>query len=120
MKKLLLIILTALVLPASADPWTKSDVELQVLSNLMILTDWGQTRYIAQNPGLFSEDDRLLFGKHPSVLRVNKTFGTIFVMNPIVTNFLPEKYRPYWQWGTIGLEAYCTQHNFSIGVKVQF
>lgn len=120
MKNLLLLVVFIASAARAADPWSNADIARQAAASLLILTDWGQTRYIATHPLEFSEDDRFIFGKHPSIGKVNTRYGLSFVLNPVVTNYLPEKYRPVWQWGTIGIEGYCTSHNFSVGVKVQF
>lgn len=103
----------------AADPWSNRDVALQLAYTSLHVIDWGQTRYIAQNPLNHSEVNKIL-GEHPSPERVDVYFAGTLIAHVLVTHFLPAKYRPWWQLATISMEGYCVNHNFKAGVKVAF
>jgi hypothetical protein len=83
------------------------------------VTDWGQTLYIADNPQKFHETNPVL-GSHPSRDQVNLYFLATGIGHAAVSYLVPDEVRPYWQYGTIGLEIYCVGSNFSAGVGFGF
>lgn len=104
---------------AAADSWSKQDMALQATYTALHIIDWGQTRYIAKNPKTFFERNAIL-GKHPTVDKVDMYFAGTLIAHALVTHFLPDKYRPWWQLATISMEGYCVNHNFKAGVRVAF
>jgi hypothetical protein len=88
--------------------------------NVAIVSDWGQTRYIASHPQVYWEEDNPFLGKHPSMGQVNAWFiGSLAVNNGIMV-VLPKKYRPYYAGAVTAYEAHLVIRNNSIGVKVDF
>lgn len=100
-----------------ASDWTEGDTVRQGIFTALDVADWAQTRYgtthgfVEQNP---------IMGQHPSIGRVNIVFVIGVVGNAAMAWSLPKEYRPYFQYGSIALEAYCVGHNARIGVKFQW
>ena len=128
----LLIIATAIILLAStqvqADEWTRNDTYWQVAVTALIIGDWGQTRYIAQNPDRYQEYNPIL-GSHPSTGSVDLYFATSIVAHAAIAYFLPSKVKVFgtdinprriWQLATIGLEIGCVGNNARLGIGFSF
>ena len=102
----------------AGDPWTQADWNRQFAYTVLDLADWAQTRYIATRPQ-FHETNRFL-GEHPSLGKVNNYFAATLAAHWLITDLLPSRYRPVWQYGTITFEAYFVLHNRSLGVGFKF
>jgi len=103
------------------DKWSKQDVVLQEIDTVFQVIDWLQTREIATNEDYYEAKLASKFiGSHPSTKAVDVYFLGTLLAKIGITHILPSKYRTYWQAGTIGLELYCVQHNYSIGIRIKF
>ena len=91
---------------------------LELAFAMLMLIDYWQTRDIKNHPGYYETNP--LLGKHPSDARIRNYFIGATVAHAAITYALPEKYRPAWQWGTIGVEAAVVLHNKGIGLKIAF
>ncbi len=111
--------LTAFSLGFAADPWSKQDIALEATYFAFHLLDWGQTRDIAIRDGRYHELNPIL-GKHPSLDQVNLYFLGTGLLHPVITNFLPKKYRSWFQGVTIGISGACVIRNFNIGLRINF
>lgn len=116
---LIFLALIALGGPAFAQNWSTQDKVLFATSSVLLVADWAQTRHIARNPDRFFEKNPIL-GEHPSVGRVNTYFATTLVLNYIVTDALPPKWRTAYQAGLIGVELYVVGNNKRIGIRMDF
>jgi hypothetical protein len=103
----------------AADPWSKQDIALETLWEGIHLMDWSQTRQIATQPDRYFERNPIL-GQHPSKQYVNVYMLSGAVLHPVVTNFLPKKYRPYFQGISIAMSGTCVVNNFSIGLGLKW
>jgi hypothetical protein len=113
-------ILFFFVVPAhAADPWSDSDVNQEVAYMVVHTIDWGQTRYIANNPDKFYEKNSIL-GSHPSTQRVDGYFLAMALVHIGVAHILPSDWRSAFQYVTIGMETEQVRQNFNIGIKVDF
>ncbi len=114
-------IASALVLTDACafDPWSDADLARQGIFTAVELVDWAQTRYLAKHPDRYHEINPFL-GKHPSVGRVDTLFALSLIANAGVTWVLPSRYRPYWQYGRIGIEVVLVAHNAHVGIKMDF
>lgn len=129
MRTLLIIaLILAFSLPATAGNWTKEDTVYQAAFVTTALADWGQTLYISKNPDRFYETNRLL-GEHPSTADVNTYFPLAILAHTGVAIVLPSKMkildyefnpRRIWQAVWIGVESFYVARNASIGVKIDF
>lgn len=99
--------------------WSKADTYRQSGVALMLTVDWAQTRKIAQNPDKYSEMNPVL-GSHPSTGEVDAYFLTCAVAHTTVAMALPPKYREWWQYVFIGVQAVAVANNVSIGLGVGF
>lgn len=102
---------------AHASDWTAGDTVRQGIFTALDVMDWAQTRYGSTHG--FTESNPIL-GSHPSLGRINTVFAIGLVGNAAVSWVIPKEYRPYFQYGSIALEAYCVGHNARIGVKFQW
>jgi hypothetical protein len=101
------------------DPWSDADLARQGVFTALDIVDWAQTRYLAEHPERYHEINPFL-GEHPSLGRVNTLFALSIVANAGVTWLAPARYRPYWQYGRIGIEAILVVHNARVGIRMDF
>ena len=119
MNWLLIIFILMLSGCASSGSWDTTDKALGATALAATVSDWGQTRFIAENPQRFHENNPLL-GEHPSLGRVDAHFVGAIVGGYFIADALPGKYRKVFL-GTVSiLEISVTAHNKSIGVGWSF
>lgn len=119
MKTLALILLLLIPLNAiAADEWTKETYVLEAAFVILHVIDWGQTLSIVGDDNY--EELNPLVGESPSRGRVNLFGFAILIGHSLVTHYLPDEYRPYWQYSTIVVKGFSVAHNYSIGVTVDF
>ena len=99
--------------------WSEQDITLEMTYQVFHFIDWRQTRWIAKHPDDYCELNPIL-GKHPSTTEVDLYFIGTALLHPLITDLLPEKYRPIWQGITIGMSATCVGWNFSLGIGFDF
>jgi len=104
---------------AHAEEWSRADTARQAAYTALHLADWAQTRYITTHRQDFVETNAML-GERPSLGRINNYFAATLAGHYAISALLPTKYRPYWQYGTITIEAYFVLHNRAIGIGFQF
>ena len=104
---------------AHAAEMTKKDLLLESTWMALHFVDWRQTVHVAKHPQEFEEMNPIL-GRHPSVGRVNLYMAAGMVLHPLVSYVLPQPYKKWWQYVTIGLSGGCVVNNFTIGVKMSF
>jgi len=114
-----IMILISLCLPGCihSDPWTKTDKILEGTYLTLHCADWLQTRSADWNE--FYETNPIL-GRAPSKGKVDLYFLTTGILHPVITHFIPQEYRVYWQSITIGIEAGAVGNNFHIGMGIGF
>jgi len=116
------IIILLLFIPITSfagDDWTKEDTMREVVWGIIHVIDWGQTLEIARQPNRYYEMNPIL-GKHPSVGNVNLYMATSLIVHPMISYFLPKKYRKAWQYISIGISGGCVINNFNAHLKVKF
>lgn len=119
MKNILLILFLLFPVISYASDWNSADSIREVSWQIINFIDYGQTLGIAKNPDKYYERNPII-GKHPSVGTVNVYMIGSAVLHPVVSYFLPKKYRQIWQYGTIITSGICVINNNSIGVGVKF
>lgn len=116
------LIISFLLIPnitLSADKWSAQDKILEGTYQVLHFMDWRQTRYIAKNPDDYYEMNPIL-GRHPSTTEVDVYFVSTALLHPIITHYLPKKYRPWWQGITITMSGACVINNFAVGIRMDF
>ncbi len=103
----------------TADKWSTQDVLLETTFGVLKFIDWRQTRTIAKNPDMRTESNPLL-GWNPTVATVDKYFLATAVLHLIITHYLPQEHRIWWQGLFITLNGANVAHNFSIGIRMDF
>lgn len=103
----------------AADPWSEGDVYREVAYQVVQAIDWGQTRFIAKNPGEFYEHNPIL-GEHPSVDQVDKYFVIASLSHIFISHVLPDDWRKGWQYITIGSELNSINGNLMLGIGISF
>ena len=94
--------------------WSKADTTRQAVMTGLILVDWSQTKYILDDPD-FEELNPLI-----SESNVDAYFPVAIAAHAVVSYALPSKYRKWWQYVTIGTQAFCVGRNAYMGVGFGF
>ena len=114
-----LIILMILFPTISQADWSNGDTNRQLAFTGVLMLDWAQTRYIANNPIEFQEDNKIL-GRHPTISRVNGYFASAALIHWGISYALPPSARKVWQNISIAVEAGKVGRNFEIGIGMDF
>src|SRR3990167_6216025 len=67
----------------AAEKWTKEDISYQVASNILLLADWKQTRWITK----YSEEANPLIGE--SIGNVNTYFISVLILHNLISHYIP-------------------------------
>lgn len=123
MSKLITVCIVCVFLSSCAtfnpDPWTKDQVIMQGIVSSLNVIDWGQTLDITERHDEYYEINPML-GKHPDRGEVNRYFACSMVLKVLITHLLPSKYRAYWLGGNILISGYLVDHNYRVGLRVNF
>lgn len=99
--------------------WSKADTTRQAAYTMLHIQDWRQTIEIANHHDKYKELNPIL-GPRPSRHDVDIYMASTLILNPIIAASLKPKYRKWFQWTGIGIEAYCVGNNFAIGLSGEF
>jgi len=102
-----------------ADEWTTADTYREATYQTLQAIDWGQTRNIAEHQSTWYEQNNYL-GTHPEMGAVNRYFIAGAALHAAISYVLPESMRAPFQYATIGIEAGCVAHNYSLRIGVRF
>ena len=121
MRKIIIILacLFFISTPAFADNWTREDTYRELTWTALLVVDYGQTMNIARNPDKFREYNPIL-GEHPSQSSVGLYMLSAAIIHPVISYYLPPKYRKWWQYISIGVELGTVGNNFGAGIGVTF
>ena len=108
-----------LISSAHADEWSTSDTGREAVYLVLLGIDWAQTRHIVSNPDKFYEFNPII-GRHPHTDRVDIYFAGSVLLNIVIADALPSKYREVFQYVNIGWQGAFVLHNFSIGISARF
>jgi hypothetical protein len=112
---------------AGAACWPESDLVRKAAwaSNAAILIDWGQTRYIADNPERYKEDNRHI-GPHPTTGDVSRYFIQRLIQVNFTAcvlgrmgNFGEKLQGAYWGYQII-YNMRIVKGNYEIGIRVDY
>jgi hypothetical protein len=116
-----------LVLPFSAwagELWTDDPVTnaAWIAANTLIVADWAQTRYSADNPDRFYEEGLAenFIGMYPETREVNQYFASAIILTNLIGYILPEEYKGMFYVGVASFQANTVQSNNEIGVRMKF
>lgn len=109
-------IILVLVTPIHAGDWTREDTYRELTFQGLLVVDYLQTRTIVRNPDKYFEYNPII-GKHPNQKNVDIYMVSCAIIHPVVSYYLPPKYRKVWQYVTIGIEAGAVGNNLRIGVS---
>jgi len=98
---------------------SKGDLQREIAYSALHVADWGTTLDIVAHPDQYRELNPIL-GDHPTRGAVNTWMASTLAAHWAITYLMPERYRPIWQYVTIGLEGTVVAHNLSIGLHVNF
>ena len=102
-----------------AENWTKKDTYTELAFLSIHFLDYQTTIDIAKKPNLYVEKN-IILGEHPSIGRVNTYFISTAIIHPIISYYLPKKYRKTFQYFSIGVSTLAVTNNLSCGLKFQF
>lgn len=114
-----LLILMILFPAISQADWSKNDTNRQLAFTGVLILDWAQTRYIANNPVEFEEKNTVI-GKHPTLGRVNGYFASAALIHWGISYALPPGARKVWQNVSIAVEAGQVGRNIQLGIGMDF
>lgn len=98
--------------------WTPTQKALWGTYTASWLVDLGQTRYIAENPdNYWEEQSAYLIGKHPSIGAVNNLFAAQYVLNYLISDRLGD-HRGWYLGLFTAVHTKCVAGNVAIGIKV--
>ena len=132
MKRMVFLLVIGVIIcgPAHAwepDPWSKTDIALEILSQGLLLVDWGQSLDITKRDEYYEKNAYL--GKNPSRSKVNAYFALSCLTHAGITWMMPASARVFglqfsprraWQYAYIGYESSFVANNYQIGLKVSF
>lgn len=104
---------------ASSGHWSRADTYREMAFVGVMALDWSTTLTIADHPGNWREINPIL-GEHPSRGKVNTYFASAIAGHAIIAYLLPPKYRVWWQYGWIGLEAGVDAKNLTTGISLSW
>ena len=130
--KIACVILLAVLVASPAyswepDPWSKTDIALEILSQGLLLVDWGQSLDITKRDEYYEKNAYL--GKNPSRSKVNAYFALSCLTHAGITWMMPASARVFglqfsprraWQYAYIGYESSFVANNYQLGLKVSF
>lgn len=99
--------------------WTKEDTAWQASYTAVLAADCAQTRWGASHPREFEEGNKLI-GPHPSKGKIDNICLAVALGHFGISYALPPKYRRFWQFSSIVVEATVVFHNASLGLKMEF
>jgi hypothetical protein len=106
-----------------ADGWASADVWREVAFESLLIVDWGQTRYAAQDPKQRWEEQNPWIGRHPTTQDVDRYFISWLVIHPVISHFLPSEWRKGFQSISIFVEVVSAHQNATtagIGYRLPF
>jgi len=94
-------------------------MEALILSTVLLVVDWGQTREIAVNPRY--REINVVLGENPSLDKVDLYFTTVIIGNAIISNSIKsKKYRNIYDYGVAFSELSFVVSNHSVDVKMNW
>jgi len=99
--------------------WTSENKILEASFLILSAIDLGQSLYGARHPERFSEGNPIL-NPHPSPESVLAYFAIAGAVHIGISHLLPNPYRKYFQYITIGPQLIIVIRNFSIGVGISY
>jgi len=101
----------------AADKWSTRDYALEIAKGVVHAIDWRQTRWATQNG---YEEMNPVIGRHPSTERVDAYFLGTQILHPIITHYLPSRWRPIWQSFSLGFNCATVGHNIRVGIGIRW
>lgn len=94
-------------------------MEALILSTVLLMVDWGQTREISTNP-LYKEHN-VTIGENPSVKRVDLYFSAVIIGNALIsTNIKNKKHRRMYDYTIAINQSGVIAGNQSIDIKMNW
>ena len=103
----------------AGEPWDTTDKVLGATAASLLVVDWGQTLYIADNPDKYYERN-IIMGEHPSRGQVNVYFATVLVGGYFFADWLSPDNRKRFLGTVSVIEVWATTKNHGIGVRIGF
>jgi hypothetical protein len=100
---------------------------LEATAEGLIFTDWMQTRYIVQHPAVgqgvrchYLMESNPVLGQHPTAQKVNIYFPSLMAAHYEADKLMDERYKTWFEGGTIAAELVMVLHNRAIGIGFGF
>jgi len=118
MKKLIVMFSIIILLFPSIVFAEKFDYE-KTFVNVLLVTDWAQTRYISRNTDKFHERN-LILGRYPSTTKVDTYFLTVILAYNVIEPMLSDKYSKYLTRTLEVIQIESVANNLSLNIKIRF
>lgn len=102
----------------AADPMTRNDNARELIYTALLVIDAGQTRDIANHPGMYERNP--LLGRSPSNDRITAYMAGGALLHYGVSAILPARARHVFQYVTLTVQGAVVANNFGIGLSVKF
>jgi hypothetical protein len=117
------VLLALLLLPFTS----KAGDTLEYTAQGLFLTDWLQTRYIVQHPWIerngqvrLLEEANPILGHHPSMGKVDIYFPAVMAAHWEADHLMADRWRPWFEGGTIAAELITVVRNRALGIALFF
>jgi len=103
----------------AADVWSKADVNREMAVIALNVADFGTTVvFRSQNKGIHEANP--IFGRDVSDAELFAVTVATSALHIWITDIIPAKYRPAWQYSFGGIKLLVVGHNLGVGFNIQF
>ncbi len=98
--------------------WSRQDTVGEVTYQILNVADAITTAQIQHDPNLVEAGPiaARVLGENPENGEVVMYFGTLAVSHAIISMMLPQKWRPWWQGGTVVYTGIVVANNCNLGL----
>lgn len=104
----------------AGDRWSTEDKVLFAVSTTALAGDWLTTRDMSNRYDEGYYENNVILGKHPSTDKVDLYFVSCAVLNYVITDHLPTKYRRVWLMVNSAVSLAAVNNNLRIGLRFKY
>ena len=124
MRSIIVALILVCTVTAHAGDWTRKDTYFEAAALASIALDYSQTKGMVNKGFMIDgrpyEEHNPIMGSRPSSQTVDLYFASVAVTHVAVAYLLPQKWRRWFQAGTIVLELGVVAGNYSAGMGFGF
>jgi hypothetical protein len=104
----------------AGEKWDTADKTLFVASTVALAGDWLTTRDMSHRYDEGYYENNVVLGRHPSTQKVDIYFASCAILNYVVTDYLPPKYRKAWLLVNSAVSLAAINNNLGIGLRFKY